>query len=117
MSNCDNCGCDPDVKYSKNEILDAVKAAVGGEDTEDYDDFWYDPSDYTLVLRGESIVPKKIDSTGGMDEGSAASTTFKVGSQYYRKGGFYRSHYGYDWDGDFTEVVAVEKTIVVYEPT
>jgi len=68
-----------------------------------------------ITLRGVEYEVKEVDRTGGMDEGSGLSSTIQVGSQFFRKSGYYASHYGSDWDGDFREVRPVTKTVTVYE--
>ena len=69
-----------------------------------------------IIIDGKFVDYKVVDTTGGMDKGSNASVTIKIGDQYFRKEGFYASHYGYDWDGPLLEVVPVEKIVTVYEP-
>jgi hypothetical protein len=39
----------------------------------------------------------------------------RVGTQLFRKNGYYASHYGTDWDGSVDEVVSSEKVITVYK--
>lgn len=56
----------------------------------------------------------RVDSAGGMDEGSNIWTVFEVGGRLFRKSGYYASHYGTDWDGAFEEVFPEQKTITVY---
>lgn len=69
------------------------------------------------VVRGVTL--KCVEDFGGMDMGSERyvvfSMTDETGTRYFRKDGFYQSHYGTDWDGEFREVKPVEKTITVYE--
>lgn len=100
--------------------LEEIKAATGEygfaeEGSEYYDEevpeWGYFP---TLSLRGETIPVEWVAEAGGMDKGSYAMHVFKVGDQLFRKEGFYQSHYGYDWDGDLTEVEAYEKTVTDY---
>lgn len=67
-----------------------------------------------IVVNGQEYTIKTVAETGGMDEGSHASYTFKVGDRYFIKTGYYQSHYGYDWDGDFFEVEPYEKTVTDY---
>lgn len=95
--------------YTVAEVLEAIEDKFGEDD-----EFWYYPQDTPLVLRGEAVVPEKIESTGGMDEGSNASIVFKLNDQFFRKEGFYASHYGYDWDGAFYECEPKEVVVVQY---
>ena len=69
-----------------------------------------------IIVDGEPVNYEVVDTTGGMDKGSHASVTFKIGDQYFRKEGFYASHYGTDWDGDFDEVRPVTVEKVEYAP-
>jgi hypothetical protein len=55
----------------------------------------------------------KMPSEGGGEEVWAV---VKVGTQYFRKEGYYASHYGTDWDGDVTEVTPTPKMVTFYEP-
>lgn len=104
---------DGKLMYKSRYSADAEVEAV-----EDTDDLWGElhyvkgASGYAIENIGEIEV---LDSTGGMDEGSNASVTFALGNQYFRKNGYYASHYGYDWDGSFEEVVPAQKTITVYK--
>jgi hypothetical protein len=107
--------------YTAEEVLEAASIA-SGEDPKEYDwtvlvdsDFWYSPEYYSLELRGESVKPVFVERTGGEGQGDYASVVFQVGTQFFRKEGYYASHYGYDWDGTFSEVSPVQKTITVYE--
>ncbi|MGO2860625.1 MAG: hypothetical protein ACTIC1_05675 [Brevibacterium sp.] len=64
----------------------------------------YAKEDTPFLLRGEPTEVEIVEQTGGADEGSHASITLRVGSQFFRKEGYYASHYGHDWDGRFYEV-------------
>lgn len=70
---------------------------------------------FSVVIDGELLEATSVDSTGGMDEGSNASSTWQIGEQYFRKSGYYQSHYGYDWDGELEEVHPVQKVVTVFE--
>lgn len=58
-------------------------------------------------------VDGKMPEEGG---GEQIYVVIKVGTQYFRKDGYYLSHDGSYWDGDVVEVRPIEKTITVYEP-
>ncbi|WP_152346628.1 hypothetical protein [Brevibacterium sp. CFH 10365] len=75
----------------------------------------YEKIDVPFLLRGVPTEVSIAEQTGGMDEGSNASITFQIGSQYFRKDGYYASHYGYDWDGAFYEVRPKQVTITQFE--
>lgn len=73
-------------------------------------------SNVKLTINGEEYTTTPIRSEGGEDEGSHAEVVFEVGGRLFRKSGYYASHYGYDWDGEFDEVEAYEKTVTDYRP-
>lgn len=61
-----------------------------------------------------------VESFGGEGQGDHVHTVVKItdptgGVEYWKKDGYYASHYGTDWDGDFRQVNAVERTVVFYE--
>lgn len=64
----------------------------------------------------ERLGPVQLVSTytGGEGGGEDAELIFKIGDRYFRKGGYYASHDGTYWDGDFSEVRPEPKTITVY---
>jgi hypothetical protein len=68
-----------------------------------------------ILVDGEAVVFEKVASDEGGEYGYGTFLIFKVGTQLFKKSGYYRSHYGNDWDGSFTEVNATTKTVVVYE--
>lgn len=68
-----------------------------------------------IEIEGVQIEVKVVESTGGEDQGSYASTIIQVGSQFFKKEGYYASHYGYDWDGAFFEVAPKRVTVTRYE--
>ena len=57
----------------------------------------------------------KVDGFGGEGQGDEIWVVVSVGTQTFRKEGYYDSHHGSDWDGEFEEVRGVEKTVTVYE--
>ena len=69
-----------------------------------------------VVFEGETVDVKLVHETGGMDKGSNASMTFKIGDQFFTKEGYYASHYGYEWDGLFFESKPIERVITEYVP-
>lgn len=68
-----------------------------------------------LFIDGKMVDYETVETSGGMDKGSLASVTIRIGDQYFRKSGYYASHYGYDWDGPLDEVFPREKIVTVYE--
>lgn len=108
--------------FGTTEILEAL------EDHLEDGDGWHDFTEYvpgadlgsrwrplTITIDGTDYTVTEIERTGGEGEGSRASVLIGIGSQFFRKSGYYASHYGTDWDGDFTEVKPVVKTVTVFE--
>lgn len=79
-------------------------------------DGWLEISRKRITVDGETYEVEVLEEGGGMDEGSSAYIIFKFGDQYFSKSGYYQSHYGYDWDGDFIEVEPYEMTVTDYRP-
>lgn len=94
--------------YTAVEVEAAIEAA---------DLTWDDLScgSETFKLRGESVETESVADWGGEDEGSNRGFVFKIGDQLFRKDGYYASHYGTEWDGEFREVHEATKTVTVYE--
>jgi hypothetical protein len=101
--------------YTAREVEHAV------EEHDDFDGWgeikWTNTGDValTVTLNGESVDVTKVADYGGEGQGDEIWVVVQVGDQLFRKDGYYASHYGSDWDGDFDEVFAHEKTITVYE--
>jgi hypothetical protein len=78
---------------------------------------WSNEGDVALEipLNGETVPVTKVASFGGEGQGDEIWVVVQVGTQLFRKDGYYASHYGSDWDGDFEEVAAREKVVTVYE--
>lgn len=70
--------------------------------------------DTELTIRGETVTAKAVEYKGGEDQGSYTCVVFEVDGRLFRKEGYYASHYGTDWDGDFSEVEVFEKTVKDY---
>ncbi len=95
-------------KYTSNEIESAI----------DWDDLDYADDGYktTVTLRCEPVEIEKVDGKPPAEGGGEnIFAVIKVGDQFFKKTGYYASHYGSEWDGDLTEVRPVEKTVTVYE--
>lgn len=94
----------------------------GYDDVEDFDEDDIDWSELMYSLRksdayltafGELFV---VSAEGGEGQGDYAEIVFSVDNRrFFRKRGAYSSYAGFEWDGRFREVRAVEKTITVYE--
>lgn len=102
--------------YNAREVEEAIEST---RDFYDWDEVrWVNNGDVALYIdvAGETHVPvTTIDSFGGEGQGDSMWVVVKVGSQFFRKNGYYASHYGTDWDGDFSEVTPQQKTITVWE--
>lgn len=109
--------------YTAEEIEAAVTAGDDYEDeNRDYQNTWvaigYDDvdDDATLTLRGEAVsfkyVAGKSPHEGG---GEDVWSVIQVGTQLFKKPGYYASHYGTDWDGDLKEVHAISRSVTFYE--
>ena len=72
------------------------------------------PGPGSLDIDGEKVDYTVVNETGGMDKGSNASVTIKIGDQYFTKEGDYQSHYGYEWDGDCYESLPTEIPIIEF---
>lgn len=87
-----------------------------------YTEVWsWDEADYaygdgvTLNIDGEEVLLTVVEAdTGGEGHGEYVFVVIKVGDQYFRKEGYYASHYGTDWDGSFAEIEPFEKTVTDY---
>lgn len=80
---------------------------------------WSSPGTTTkILLRGVSVPVIYIDGEGG-GEGSGESVwmVLKIGSQYFKKDGYYASYDGTHWDGDVTEVRRRQVTVNIWEKT
>lgn len=67
-----------------------------------------------IVIDGQRVDYEFLESTGGPEQGSYTSVVFRIGDRYFKKEGYYASHYGNDWDGDFYEVVPTQVTVTKY---
>ena len=101
--------------YTATEVQSAVR---GG----DY--FWTDlneqEDDYTtaVLLQGEPVVMTKGAGKEGEyeDEGSQdIYVVVRVGSQFFKKTGYYTSYGGSTWNSGLREVKPEVKTILVFE--
>ena len=68
---------------------------------------------------GRKVEKAEFD-TGGEGHAEDVYMVFKTTDtdgtvQYWRKDGWYASHYGTDWDGPWREVNAVERVVTFYE--
>lgn len=72
----------------------------------------------SVVLADIGIL-RLIENIGGEGQGDYAAMVFSVAStdgatRLFRKEGYYASHDGTTWDGDFAEVEAYDKTVTDY---
>lgn len=103
-----------------------VESAIEGRENEELDEWFEGWGEIKYAnlgsvvmhidIAGDTNVPvTKVASFGGEGQGDSLWVVVQVGTQLFRKSGYYASHYGSDWDGDFTEVRASQKTVTVYE--
>lgn len=104
-----------------NDRAEHIKQYLEGEYAEpedllDWSELAYDlrSSKDSISLRGEPVEITCVQQLGGMDKGTNANVTFKVGDQFFTKEGWYQSHYGYEYDGDFYESFPTEKITYTY---
>jgi hypothetical protein len=94
--------------YKKETYIDVLEEADG--------EFWYTLETSNWVeVEGLGRLEFVEGYSGGEGGGSNVYSVFKIGDQYFKKTGYYASHYGTDWDGSIYEVVPQEKTITVYK--
>lgn len=96
--------------YTAAEVEAALQPLVD-------DESWYvlEETGQSVELRGEKVEIVPVANYGGEGKGEERWVVARIGTQFFRKDGYYASHYGTDWDGEFYEVKPVEKTITVYE--
>ena len=116
--------------YTAPDVEAAIKRAMGTEDSSwgevenwrpapqrNWKGEVYSEEDLRLVLDIDGqkeyaeFIDGKMPREGG---GEDVWIIVGVGTQLFRKYGYYASHYGTDWDGSFEEVTPVEKVITVY---
>jgi hypothetical protein len=78
--------------------------------------FYYDYSSETLPLRGEEVPFELVESYDGGDREweYEVYAVIKVGDQYFKREGVYRSHEGVTLDSATREVVEATKTVKVW---
>lgn len=87
---------------------------------EEYEDGWGEFG-YMVDDRVEGVegLVTGVDNVGGMGKGEYRHVVFKVVNgdsvRHFKKVGCHVSHSGTYWDGPFTEVNPVQKTITVWE--
>lgn len=91
---------------------------------EEHEDFYWDELEYYtrndglgIEIDGTRYDVKVLEEyTGGEgDWNTETFIIFKVGTQTFKKTGFYQSHYGNDWDGPLIEVEQVVRPMSVWE--
>lgn len=99
---------------------DEVAAAVDAHDSLDWHDmgdagYGASPGPWAVILRGS---PEVVTREGGQAPaeggGEDVSVVIGIGTQFFRKTGWYASHNGTDWDSSLTEVRPEEKTVTTW---
>lgn len=108
--------------YTADEVEDAVENSDSVDEYGDPRISWENlsygdvPEGAVLNLRGEEVPVTRVDGKPGAEGGGEEIyVVIRVGSQLFKKEGWYQSHYGEDWDGDLREVHAVERLVTFYE--
>lgn len=111
-----------------------LEALINDDETNGVDGLFFDDSDEPmspdewsevawgsggrLHINGEDYTWKPVKDIGGEGQGDYAAVIFAVdgpdGRRLFRKEGYYSSYEGTDWDGNFAEVEAFERTITDY---
>jgi hypothetical protein len=101
--------------YTIAEVIDVIEAP---EEDGGLDGDWYalERRYQSLTLRGEVVQVVPVENFGGEGKGDDTWVVFQLGTQLFRKSGYYASHYGTDWDGPLEEVRPVQKMVTFYEP-
>lgn len=69
-----------------------------------------------IEVRGEQAEIEVVeDHGGGEGSGEERWIVVRVGTQFFRQEGYYVSHYGSEFDGDFKEVHKTERMVTFYE--
>jgi hypothetical protein len=101
--------------YTPEEVDAAIEAAdpdYGSSWIEIYyEDFGFD----TLELRGEAVPFEVVEMTGDGEWQYDLSCVIKVGDQFFRRTGYYRSHDGAYLDSATSEVVEGTKEVKVWK--
>lgn len=69
-----------------------------------WEDFEETSEAKTLRIVGVDGLVYCVESYGGEGQGDERWLVLKVGDRHFRKNGWYASHYGSSWEGDFEEV-------------
>jgi hypothetical protein len=100
------------LRYTENPDVTRTAVLGGWQDIQDH--FSGTPTE----VEGLGTV-EVIDSDGGEGQGEVIYFVMKISDgdtvRHFRKDGFYASHYGTDWDGSFSEVSAVQRTVTFWE--
>ena len=106
------------MRLDADKVKKALESSGGGDYLWESFRWYINQNNDEVTIDGETYPVELIEEYTG-EEGDYSAETFvivKVGEQTFRKTGHYRSHYGNDWDGPFTEVQPVEKKVTAWEP-
>lgn len=86
---------------------------------EELGDWWYVADMDADVVEGIDGIVTAVEQKGGVGQGEYCHIILMIQTgekfRHFKKVGCHVSHDGTYWDGDFTEVQPVQKTITVWE--
>jgi len=99
------------MRYAENPAVTRTASLSGWEDVQDH---------FSTATEVEGLgTVEVITSDGGEGQGEVIYFVLKISDgdtvRHFRKDGYYASHYGTDWDGSFSEVSAVQRTVTFWE--
>lgn len=107
------------MSFTAKQVEDALRVAAEGGNgwySDPFQGLAYEDSDIESVEINGVGYPVEVVETdpGGEGHGESVYVIVKVGDQTFKKEGYYASHYGTDWDGDFFEVESREITVTKF---
>lgn len=107
------------MSFTAKQVEEALKVEAesgNGWYSDPFQGLAYEDSDIeNIVLDGETYPVEVVETDpGGEGHGEYVYFILKVGEQTFKKEGYYASHHGTDWDGDFFEVESREVTVTKF---
>jgi hypothetical protein len=114
------------MNFDMQALEDAIVAAYCTATNENANNFsWYELEEILcgkhnrLSVDGFGELSQEFFDTGGEGHGENVYMVFRLvnaqGTHFFKKEGYYASHYGTDWDGPFSQVTPVERMVTFYE--